>query len=526
MPEPRRIGIGTLLALAIVLWMGEYALRGLWEPDEARYAYVAREMGEHGFWFVPHLHGEPYPDKPPLYFWAVNACAFVLGGSVGGVSARLPTLLGAVLALWGAARLSERWRSREAAWRTAAVLLTCYLFWHEGGWGRLDMLLCGLQVASVCLLFSYNDAGRWWRPATAWLLMGLAVLVKGPVGLVVPAGIYAFGTWAMGKPRLLARWHWAWGFLLAAALPGAWLAMAWRQGAPPEYFQAMFGAKSFGRVLHDHHAQPFYYYATTFVPDFLPWTVFLPAAWAGLGKGALRRVLGAWLLFVVLLFTLFVGKRNIYIMAAIPAAAMLVGAGWEGLGRLSPRWTGITGWIAMGFAGLLGAAEAVAACVPSVPIAGWRLVPPAVILLGGFAALVRQFHRSRLEGSWFALFAGALFVHHVAVSTLVFPALNPLKAPIALAAEARARLGPGQPIHLYRDQLAIVPLYAERSGRLLREPAEVADLLARPGYGVIVFDREDWSELEPRFGAKVRARPFKMGSKKLVWVDFASGAPP
>ena len=58
-----------LIALAIVLWGGGYLRRGLWEPDEARYAYVAREMREGGHWFIPHLHDELYPDKPPLMFW-------------------------------------------------------------------------------------------------------------------------------------------------------------------------------------------------------------------------------------------------------------------------------------------------------------------------------------------------------------------------------------------------------------------------------------------------------------------------
>jgi 4-amino-4-deoxy-L-arabinose transferase-like glycosyltransferase len=58
-----------LVLLALALWGGEFARRGLWEPDEARYAYVAREMRQGGHWFVPHINGVPYPDKPPLMFW-------------------------------------------------------------------------------------------------------------------------------------------------------------------------------------------------------------------------------------------------------------------------------------------------------------------------------------------------------------------------------------------------------------------------------------------------------------------------
>jgi len=64
--------VWLLILLALALWGGEFVRRGLWEPDEARYAYVAREMHGGGHWFVPHINGKPYPDKPPLMFWLIN----------------------------------------------------------------------------------------------------------------------------------------------------------------------------------------------------------------------------------------------------------------------------------------------------------------------------------------------------------------------------------------------------------------------------------------------------------------------
>ena len=336
----------------------------------------------------------------------------------------------------------------------------------------------------------------------------------------MPYGVYLAVTWAAGEAPRLKRWHWLWGTLLALALPGAWLGLAWRQGAPPEYFAAMFGAKSFGRVIHDHHAQPFYYYLSSFPVDFLPWTIFLPAAYKGLGPGWPRRRLLAWGLFVVGLFSLIVGKRNLYILPAFPAAAMLIAAGWDGMAGLSRRWTGITGGLAMGLVGLIGAAEAVAVFHPKTPVPGGVLAPGAVIMVAGAAALIWFFQRERLSARWFGCLAGVLFAHQIALATLVLPAVNPLKAPVELAAEARGRLDPGQPVYVYRDQLAIVALYVGHPGRYLREPEEVEAVVARGGYGVIVFDREDWESMALRFSTRVRARPFKMGGKNLVWIDF------
>src|SRR5262249_32738243 len=45
----------------------------LFEPDEGRYAEIAREMLARGEWVVPYLQGEPYLDKPPLLYWLTMA---------------------------------------------------------------------------------------------------------------------------------------------------------------------------------------------------------------------------------------------------------------------------------------------------------------------------------------------------------------------------------------------------------------------------------------------------------------------
>src|SRR5262245_51389859 len=51
----------------------------LFEPDEGRYAQIPREMLTRGDWIVPTLHGEPYLDKPPLFYWLVMTSYSVFG---------------------------------------------------------------------------------------------------------------------------------------------------------------------------------------------------------------------------------------------------------------------------------------------------------------------------------------------------------------------------------------------------------------------------------------------------------------
>ena len=61
----------VLALLGALLFLPGLGRRDVWNPDEARYAEVAREMRLSGSWAVPRLNGEVYTQKPPLFFWAI-----------------------------------------------------------------------------------------------------------------------------------------------------------------------------------------------------------------------------------------------------------------------------------------------------------------------------------------------------------------------------------------------------------------------------------------------------------------------
>ncbi len=539
----RRPPVWALILLSVSLWLGQYWLRGLWAPDEARYAYVAREMRESGEWLVMHVNGDLYPDKPAFLFWLINAASVLTGGEINGISARLPSLFGMILGLWALARLAQRWTADAAtAWRAVLVTMTAYLVWWEGGWGRIDALLFGFELAALYHLFAYNDDGRRWRLPVAYLLLGLGTFAKGPVALPVVLGSYIAATLAAGEGAKLRRWHWVWGIPLALAPIAAWLAAArWIGHGPDEYFARMFGVKFIGRVAKaEDHANPIYYYLVHFPKEFLPWTVFLPAAYLALGAGVLRRRLLGWFLFIFVMFSLFSGKRQMYILALYPAAALLIAAGWPKLGALPRRWTLPTGWLATGLVLLIGVVACAGIAVLNLTpadsklglkiakaLAGltagdltWRLAVLGLPMLGAGVWLARRLRGEGLSPRWFGAFAGTIFALWVIAGMAVMPAMNPIKAPLALIPEAQRRLAPGQPIHVYGRQLAIVPLYVERLGRELHEPAEVEALLAREGNGMIVFMADGWFELAPELRARMLARPLRMGGKRLVWAEF------
>jgi 4-amino-4-deoxy-L-arabinose transferase-like glycosyltransferase len=507
-----------LLALAVLLWGGGYLARDLWEPDEARYAYVAREMRESGNYSMLTRHGEFYAHKPPLMFWLIDLTSFATGGHIGSVAARLPSLLGALLALWATAALARRWAGEAAAWPSLAVLGTSYLFYFQGSMGQIDALLCGLQMMALACLFRYNDEGRPWLPAAAYVLMGLAVLAKGPVGFIVPLGAYLAATAAAGEGARLKRWHFAWGPLVTLAFPAAWLLWAFLAGAPESYFRELLFAQNVERAAGSYgHAQPFYYFIPHFLGEFMPWTLFLGPAWAALReRPALRRRLAAWGLFVIVFFSFSASKRNMYILLAYPAAAILVGAAFDRFTRRD-RWAGMA---AAGLAVLIGLGLAGAAFSPKVPIGALRLVPIGVVMLAAGAWL---FNRIRREGPGRTrlLALAALFaVFEMYAGAVLLPALNPLKTPWEMAAAAQTRLGPGDRLWLYRMNGEIHAFYAGVPGTKVDDPEELRRMAAQRGRGgMAVFDARDWDALDPTIKAMFKAHPFRMGGKKLVWAE-------
>jgi 4-amino-4-deoxy-L-arabinose transferase-like glycosyltransferase len=521
----------VLALLALALWGGEYARRGLWEPDEARYAYVAREMRNDGHWLVPHRHGQPYAHKPPLMFWLMNAAALTTGGEVNGVSARLPSLLGAVLSFWSLFDLGRRWLDARAAWRAVFVLATSYLFWRQGGWAQIDMLLCGLEMTAFALLFRNADDGvNVRRSAVAFSCMGLAVLAKGPVGFLVPAGSYVAACLLAGERDRIRRQPWLAGTAIALLWPFAWLVCVWAGGAPAGYLRELLFRQNAERAAgYLGHGQPFYYFLVQAPVDFLPWALFLPAAAAAAlraSRGAdpalwtlFRRCLG-WVLFVVVFFGLSASKRGLYVLFAHPAAALAVAAALPGVAALRRTWILPGALVLLALAAGTLVAGLGLLLYPQAPIPAWTLWPSMAVMAVGAWHLTRVFLNEGGSTRWFARLAAVLAVNQACIGAFLLPALNPVKAPVAFGAMVQARLPPSRPLLLYKINGEILTLYGQRRGRTVWDPESLRSAMKEQGSGIVVSEEEQWQEPESRLGPGGNVGAFRMGGKRFVWLEF------
>ncbi len=332
-PLPRRLTPGLLLILGmgLLLFFPGLGNHDLWDPNEPVFAEGAREMQERGTWLLPYVNGEVYLDKPILYFWALRV-ASLPWGSVTETSARLPSALPALATLMLVYWFGRRFFGERAGVLAAAVLATAPVFVWEARFAQMDpMLMLFLLLSLLC--FHRARCGRaalWLAASGAWA--GLAVLTKGPMGLVLP-GAAALVVLALERDlRFLWRPAWLAGAAAFLVVATPWyLTLAFTGHG--DWLHEFFLRQNVGRFLDPFdHARPFYYYGKRFLTDLFPWCLFLPLLLLDrprAGDPAAER--GAWRLMavyaaVVLAFFSAAGaKRGVYILPLYPAYALLVG---------------------------------------------------------------------------------------------------------------------------------------------------------------------------------------------------------
>jgi 4-amino-4-deoxy-L-arabinose transferase-like glycosyltransferase len=521
--------------------------RDLWNPDEPRYAEVAREMLVTGQYLVPHLNGELYPDKPPLYFWAVAALwKLGFGLNAGRVLVGLCSL-GTLAAVYLFVR-----RQAGGGWAllASAVTLTCSQFVVHVSVGVIDPVLTFLVTCA--LLSGYAALHRLGGRGTAWwtasyVFMALATLTKGPAGCLAPALVllvYALlnrkQVHAGGKAHVL-------GAAIFAVIVAAWLIPALITGGA-EYSHTILVKQNVGRVVQSYsHRQPFWYYVPRLVTHFFPWALFLPlAAYAAVRQ---RRTDGdgvclfsvVWMGVYVLFFSLISGKRMGYLLPIAPALG-IVTAWYLTTGVLQrPVQRAICVlilWVsfcclmlfaAFQFAGTLfsgplfalaesrdevlrevkhaatplwHAAAPAAAALPLLAVC-FALVWLAVVLVICLASAFEKGHFSRASEAAqrfyrasVALLAASVFLLACSLSVVLMPVVNVYKSGKRFCEEAEPFLGAAQTVNLYdNDFSGVYNLYTGRvSMPVLETPEGLRAAAMSPGTAVI-GDRKQFAKV-------------------------------
>jgi 4-amino-4-deoxy-L-arabinose transferase-like glycosyltransferase len=403
-----------LLAISGLVFFTNLGAADLWDEDEPIFAGAAREMMDRGEWIVPYFNTVMLPDKPALVYWVMIGAYRLFG--VTEFAARCgPALfsVGTVVLTW---LLGRKLFSPAAGLWSGIVLATSLNFDVISRAATPDAPLTFFStLAILCFVLGtrrFTCRASWLSMAGCYAAMGMAVLAKGPIGVLLPAAaiglftLVSLSTEATSEheapragvpaalrrlvviigrlfhPRCLlqavVRMRPLTGLVTVLAVAGPWyLAVGLKtEGA---WLAGFFGKHNLDRFLQplEHHRGPFFYYLIAIVVGFFPWSLFLGPSAAYVRSQTARepttrncyRLLICWLVAYVGFFSLAATKLPSYIVPAYPALALLVGAcldGWLSGSYSVPQHFLRTAWVATIVAGV--------AWIITLPIIAQRLL--------------------------------------------------------------------------------------------------------------------------------------------------------
>ena len=346
--------IALLLVLGIWLfgleggWLGglEIGGLGLTDRDEGSNAEAAREMLETGDWISPTLNYEPRFAKPAFVYWLISGSYSLFG--INEFAARFPSAISALCVLLVQYAFVYRWLGAPLAWLSSIILLLNMEFLAINRMVLTDPeLVVFTTLAGYSFwqaLHSSTKTNSWWF-ICFYLAMGFGMLVKGPVGIIIPlVGVIPYLTltrqwknfWQKGFPLI--------GTALVLLVAAPWyVAMFQIHG---EAYWAAAQANTTGRFMSpmEGHGGTLLFYVPILLLGFFPWSAFLPSVlyqslkqWKAYWnrqsfvtrESNLEFFLSLWVVGLLIFFTLSATRLPHYIYPVFPASAILVGLWWK-----------------------------------------------------------------------------------------------------------------------------------------------------------------------------------------------------
>jgi 4-amino-4-deoxy-L-arabinose transferase-like glycosyltransferase len=488
------VQISILLGFCFLLFILGVGRWDLWNPDEPRYAQVAKEMVDRGDWVLMHVNGNTYEDKPPLFFWLIALSSFLWQGFTS-FSARFPSALFGTLTVLLTFFLGKKLYGSRTGFLSALILATSFEFAYLSTRANIDATLTFLTTASIFLFLQWyqhskveeekNKDKRSLSIYGFYIGMAFATLAKGPVGFILPLLVSLVYLLFQKDWKAMKRMKLLTGMALFIVIVLSWYLPAVLKGGQTFLNETLLHQTIVRFAKGTSHVRPIYYYFINFPVDFLPWFLFLPGAIVyglskrreGISKDFLFLLI--WFVVIFVFFSFSKGKRAIYLLPLYPAASLLVGRFWDdylsGSGRFSVRETWITLpvylfiilFFLMGM--FLYAVPVVAnfSIGPPAPkmlkmivreaelgakylsyVPRWSVIP-FIFLLVGSGILLSIARGLRYKSVVFILIVATAGMGFFYTTRVIFPLVNPYKSARFISQEIVQTMKPGEKLVMY-----------------------------------------------------------------------------
>ena len=490
--------LAVVLAAPFIQYLGRLALI---DPDEGRYAEIPREMLERGDLITPTLNYVLYFEKPPLLYW-INAASLKLFGLTE-FAARLPSALCGLATVLVTYSVARRLYGRRTALISTMILGTSAGFVLQSRIILTDMLVtfCLTTALGAFIIASGGEKRRnsplpWFL---FWIFCALAVLAKGLIGIVFPAGIIFLYLLLTGRWRLLGEMRLFSGPVLFLAVAAPWfVAVSLRNPGFARFFFIHEHFERFTSTVHGRY-QPFWFFLPVLLAAMLPWSFLIPGALGRAWRDRHHRdghaglYLLIWVVVIFLFFSKSSSKLIPYILPIFPPLAILISRRIDGLlegrGRgLKPSavMLGMTltilGIACLGYTRLPQAAALLTGYLPHLadplhqfvinapPIhSGAAITLAALFLIQGATCLATA---GRKPLRMVAILCICSFLLEILVPRLIMGAIAGAESPRDLALKARSLAGPDSRIVTFGPMQA-VSWYTGRRVLVTAKPDEL-----------------------------------------------------
>ena len=339
----RSLRLTIYALLAATLYLPGLGRPALWEPDEGRYAEIAREMVVSGDYVTPRDDFELYFEKPPLVYWA-NAASIKLFG-VNEFAVRLPAALFSIGQIVITAALAEMMFGAATGLFAALALALSPLFFGFARFATLDPAIAFFLTAALAAFylaaredsFSRPSARRWMLISAAMLAFG--TLAKGPVALLLGGGIALAWLAVERRLRQIVEMPLVRCGLIYAAIVLPWFILM--EARNPGFLRFFFIHEHLERyVSSSEHGWGPWFFIPILVGGMWPWIFFAPLGWSAirsdyalpdatpaLSRRSAASFLAIWFVVIFVFFSIPRSKLGSYILPALPPMAIIVGYG-------------------------------------------------------------------------------------------------------------------------------------------------------------------------------------------------------
>ena len=494
-----------LLLAAVPVFLVALGANSIWDANEAFYVETPRQMVVTGDYLSPSFGGEPRFNKPVLSYWLVAGAYRLLGESV--ATERLVIAAAALVTILATLVIGGAIGGRATGLLAAIVLATAPRFVFFSRRILIDVLVTMFMTSALACFVA---AERYPERRRAMLLLmyfaiGAGVLTKGPVALVLP--VLAFLAWLMMEQRLgdMRRLLIVPGVLIVLAVVVPWYAAIYNEHGW-EYIRHFFVGENLDRFSSPFTTarSPFFFVPVLVADILLPWAplivVPLLTAWRRepdtAESGPIRRAVWCWVVVIVAAFSFSASKEDLYILPAIPAAAILIA---DGLVRTAwgEAHRGI-GWVLVAISCLcLILSTVILAWFSNGPYAIAGAATLSVLLAVTGVLAVVSLWRREFFGAVMTLACGFILFNYVFVAR-VLPDLERLKPVRPLASVINERGGPGTALGFFNMDLPSFVYYTRRPIVKIGDVDAAARFLQEQGDAWLVTSTPEWEALKTR----------------------------